>query len=98
MVPLRRKMGENPGAASWLMAFSAFTFDRAYSVFGSSGDSSVTTAVLEAPYMMQEEENRKRPTPAALASSASLTEAWKLMSSVQESLRLPIGSLLRAAK
>src|SRR5216110_2644253 len=98
MVPLRMKMGENPGAASFVMARSALTFDRAYSVFGSNGDSSVTMSVLDAPYMMHEEEKRNRLTPAAFASSASLTEAWKLMSSVQESFRFPIGSLLRAAR
>ena len=75
MVPLRMNMGEKPGAASLVMANSAFTLERAYSVFGSKGESSVTISVLEAPYMMHEEEKRNRLTPAALANSASLTEA-----------------------
>ncbi len=98
MVPLRRNVGENVASASCAIARSAFTFERAYSVWGSSGDSSVTIAASDMPYMMHEEENRNRCTPAALANSARRTEAWKLIPSVQCGLRLPIGSLLSAAR
>jgi hypothetical protein len=80
------------------MASSALTLERAYSVCGSSGDCSSTTCASETPYMMHEEENSSRRTPASRASSARRTEAWKLISSVQPSLRLPIGSLESAPR
>src|SRR5262249_20914486 len=94
----RRNVGENPSPASAEIARSAFTLERAYAVLGSRGESSETTAASDIPYMMQEEEKRKRRTPAAFASSARRTEASKLISSVQASLRLPSGSLLSAAR
>src|SRR5438093_13655483 len=95
-VPLRRKTGEKLSLASSVSASSASTFERAYSVLGSSGEVSSTTSADDIPYMMQEEENRKRLTPASRASSASRIEARRLMSSVHPVSRLPIGSLLRA--
>ena len=97
-MPLRKNVGENPCPASSAIALSLLTFERAYSVLGSSGESSVTTFAADAPYMMQDDENRNRFTPAAAATRASRTEAWWLMSYVSEGLRLPIGSLLNAAR
>src|SRR5688572_11074654 len=98
MVPFRRKVGENDSSAKRAMARSAVTFDRAYSVLGSSGESSLTNAASDAPYMMQDDERMKRRTPANFAHSANLIDPSRLMSRVQAVLRLPIGSLLRAAK
>ena len=58
MVPLRMNTGEKFLSAIAVMARSAFTLERAYSVLGSSGDSSVTTSAFAEPYMMQDEEKR----------------------------------------
>ena len=63
----RRRARRSPARAS--------TFDRAYSVCGSSGEVSSTTSADDMPYMMQDDENRNRRTPASRASSASRTDA-----------------------
>src|SRR5688572_25414901 len=98
IVPLRRNVGENPVDARLRMPASARTFERAYSVSGARGDSSLTSKASETPYMMQEDENRKRGIPASRASVARRTEACSLMSVVHSAFRLPIGSLLSAAR
>src|SRR4051812_45079000 len=69
-VPLRRNVGEKLSDAMGDMARSHFTLDRAYSVCGSRSDSSVATAASDMPYMMQDDESRKRCTPASFAISA----------------------------
>ena len=65
---------------------------------GASGASSSTTAVSDVPYMMQEDEKMKRVTPACFASFASRIVPCQLISRVQALFKLPIGSLLSAAR
>ena len=52
------------------MSCSAITLLSPYGVTGLNALSSVTGASPAAPYSEHEEENRKRGTPAALATSA----------------------------
>src|ERR1700680_926473 len=98
MVPLRQNVGEKPSPASSLSALSATPLERAESVCGASGAFSLTTAASDMPYMMHEEEKRKRLTPACLANFARRIVPSPLISRVHASFKLPIGSLLSAAR
>ena len=87
-VALKDKLSKLSGAA----------FDRAYIVCGLSGDSSVATSACATPYMMHDEEKRNRSTPASRAILARRADESKLIASVHASFKLPIGSLLSAAR
>ncbi len=63
------------------MSCSARTLECPYGVTGLKvAHSSMNELPSAAPYKLHEEENRKRPTPARFACSASRTEARWLMS------------------
>jgi hypothetical protein len=67
-------------------------------VTGLKGASSVRCSSAPAPYRLQEEENRKRPTPASFARSATFTVASRLIWKVSWGSRFPRASLERAAR
>ena len=50
MVPFRKNVGEKPSPASSRIASSLLTFERAYSVVGARGESSVTTFASDMPH------------------------------------------------
>src|SRR5215211_2089434 len=84
--------GAKSGPASAASASSARTFDSAYAVSGFSGALSSTASSEDAPYMLQDDENTNRRTPASRAARASETVDSKLISRVSSGLKSPIGS------
>src|SRR5262245_8519395 len=75
-VALRRKVGEKVSSARRRISRSAQIFDSPYGVTGlNAAPSSIHPSPAEAPYRLHDDENRKRGTPAFLASCANRTLA-----------------------
>ena len=73
-------------------------YATAYGVSGTRGASSLTRAELDLPYMLHDEANTNRATPASFAASARESVPRRLTSYVHSSFRSPSGSFERAAR
>src|SRR5215207_2726706 len=74
-VALRIETGAKLGPARSTSASSERTFDSEYTVRGFSGALSSTVSSEEVPYMLQDDENTKRRTPASRDARARETVA-----------------------
>src|SRR5215213_8637052 len=97
-VAFRKYVGLKSSSASSDRPSSAIALLSPYGVTGLNRPVSSTGLSPAAPYSEQEDEKRKRDTPAALAVFAMWTAPWALTAYVASGFRCPIGSFEIAAR
>src|SRR5438132_7043024 len=92
------KTGEKPSLASAPISRSDATFEMAYAETGLNAAVSSSGASPAAPYVLHDDANTKRLTPAARASSARRTDPRWLISAGSPGWSSPVGSFDSAAR